>query len=250
MATMETATNSITTSRHSKVSKLFFDLPPEIRNKIYYYLFRGIVVPITVKISQRPDLIKPGRQRDQAMGLNMLLASKSCLSEAKPVLFAEAMFDIDYNIDRSEWPGKWRRRSERILRISPGCCLMGFSSNDLSQVRRIRHSTGSPCSRCTLCTQPFSKVSQLSSVEIIMEEIRYPNLHSSTIALVEHDDKYLIPLFKNRFGNADGCLHKTMFQYMRQRATRGQAAELVLKLPLYLMDGLMVMTIKAYLKSR
>ena len=78
-----------------------------------------------------------------------------------------------------------------------------------------------------------------------MKDIRYPDLHSRTIAVVEHDDKYLIPLFKNRFGNADGCLHKTMFQYMRQRATRGQAAELVLKLPLYLMDGLMVMTIKA-----
>jgi hypothetical protein len=206
-----------------------FDLPPEIRNRIYHHLFKGIVVPAIVATSSS---IGPDVWRDRTMGLNMLLASKKCLSEAKPILFAGATFYFDL--------GDCGR--------TPGHMKTSLSPNDLYQVRRIKYLVGCtcslPCGRCFLCAEWFTKTPQLSGIEITNNENETP---IDARDVVEINKEQLLRIFQELFEfwpeDDESCLHKDVFQYIRQKASGGQAAELVLKFSADFKDGLGVMTI-------
>ncbi|KAK7885042.1 hypothetical protein LTR67_010745 [Exophiala xenobiotica] len=205
-----------------KVPMSFFDLPPEIRTRIYHHLFKGIVVPAIVATSSSID---PDVRRDRTMGLNMLLASKQCLSEAKPILFAGATFYFDL--------GDCGR--------TPGHMKTSLSPDDLYQVRRIKYLLGCtcslPCGRCFLCAESFTKTPQLSGIEITNNETPI-----DARDVVKINKKQLLRIFKELFESwpedHESCLHKDVFQYMRQKASGGQAAELVLKFAADFKDGL------------
>ena len=80
--------------------KIFFDLPPEIRNKIYRFLFKGqeIAIRHNDKTTTWQDsgkvVVKKWLSRDRALGLNILFASKATLAEARPMLLVLASFEF------------------------------------------------------------------------------------------------------------------------------------------------------------
>ncbi len=91
---------SRTKERDKLEPKSFSDFPPEIRNKIYRFLFDGqeiAIRPLDTTTTWRRNgnlIVRNWISRDQAFGLNILFASKGTLAEAKPMLLALATFDI------------------------------------------------------------------------------------------------------------------------------------------------------------
>jgi hypothetical protein len=118
---------------------------------------------------------------------------------------------------------------------------LSISSNDLHQVRRIKYS-GDLCQLargpCYLCAQCFTETSQLSSVEI-----SHYNIGTAVQEFVETGNELLLALFESWIDELDPCLHKDVFRFTRKRASRGQAAELVLKFPVDFKTDQGVMTI-------
>lgn len=80
--------------------KTFLDLPAEIRNKIYRYLFNGqeIAIRHDDKTTTWQDsgrvVVKRWLSRDRALGLNILFASKATLAEARPMLLVLGSFEF------------------------------------------------------------------------------------------------------------------------------------------------------------
>ncbi|KAK5445343.1 hypothetical protein LTS15_010124 [Exophiala xenobiotica] len=109
------ATPWLPSSQSGRLS--FFDLATETRNQIYHHLFDGQLIHIREK--DDPDEIEEQAEdcpnnhykappamwlmvrRNQAMGLNLLLASKQCLAEAKPILLGSATFTTPRQEDPS-----------------------------------------------------------------------------------------------------------------------------------------------------
>ncbi|KAJ9605568.1 hypothetical protein H2200_010225 [Cladophialophora chaetospira] len=82
----------------------FFDLPPELRNRIYYFLFKGQEIAIrhvdtttTWRRSDGAHIVKRWVSRERKVGANIIFASKSALAEARPMLLYLASFDLKPN---------------------------------------------------------------------------------------------------------------------------------------------------------
>ena len=138
--------------RAKEVPKSFLDLPTEIRLQVYETLFKDK----TIKIRQSDRKANIGLlggviviTRDRAMGLNILLASKTTLAEAKPVLLSEASFDINLTHRRPR----------------PDA-LQGFSKDEFSQVRSVVFS-------CTLVPRPHPE----PYLKVM------PSLHNLTVSI-------------------------------------------------------------------
>ena len=71
--------------------KTLFDLPPEVRNAIYQLSFEN------VQVKFMPPLHRAGES--PAGCINILLASRKCLSEARPIFLSTATLDVSRLID-------------------------------------------------------------------------------------------------------------------------------------------------------
>jgi hypothetical protein len=224
----------------------FFDLAAETRNQIYHHLFDGQQIHIREKddddeIEEQPEVWEnapdkpPPAQwliihRNQAMGLNLLLASKQCLAEAKPVLLGSATFDIKVDF--------WAEM--KLYSWSEGSTIQGFSIHDLRQTRFVRYDTSAhhigvvAYAAPSICRSSLATMAGLRKVEIFS---------SSALVLVCHQDDHstldlslkndvVLKLVHRAFLDPV-TQYRAAFDHM-QKLPKEDQAEVILKQCLYL----------------
>lgn len=215
----------------------FFDLAAETRNQIYHHLFDGQLIHIREKddgdeIEEQPEdwPNKPHGvppkwliiRRNKAMGLNLLLASKQWLAEAKPILLNSATFDIKVD--------SWAEASP----------VKGFSIHDLRNTRFLRYQTNAQhigelaYAASSICQSSLATVTGLCKVEIYSSRtltLPYKSYGLDTLD-VSLKDPVILELLHRAFLKP-GSEYKAAFDHMQKRA-KTDHAEAILKQCLYL----------------
>ncbi|KAJ9605565.1 hypothetical protein H2200_010222 [Cladophialophora chaetospira] len=121
----------------SSTAKPFFDLPAELRNKVYHCLFSG--QKILIEGRRNGAVI----QRDRKLGCNILLTGKGALAEAKPVLLSQILLELDLNsiwLENKHWPSKKFREDRgypKEIHTSGRSDLQGLCHTDLTLVHAV-----------------------------------------------------------------------------------------------------------------
>ncbi len=188
--------------------KSFPDLPPEIRNKIYGFLFRGAIVMIRGRVAgpigrehqqeQSKRSRRLNRQRGRALGLGIILASKACFAEAKPMLLAQATFRLKL----VEFPLTNRR-----------AYTGGLSELDLGFVHSVMISDIASASQSTIYSADMGLVTPS------LRELFVHNRHSIYLTLVLDDLKTIT--------KCDDLLNQNDYGSIRQLWRSSQLGQLL-----------------------
>jgi hypothetical protein len=240
------ATPWLPSSQSGRLS--FFDLATETRNQIYHHLFDGQLIHIREK--DDPDEIEEQAEdcpnnhykappamwlmvrRNQAMGLNLLLASKQCLAEAKPILLGSATFDIKVD--------SWSE--EPAIKVDfwlEGYSVKGFSIHDLRQTRFVRYDTSAhhiglfADAADSICQSSLATMTGLCKVEILSSNALSLVCHLDDHSTLEND--IVLKLVHRAFLNP-GSKYRAAFDHMQKRPKEDHA-EVILKQCLYLKEN-------------